>query len=113
MFNFMFDEIVQKTNQNITEKRLNHDNRHSIDLKNRIDLIFNYDSLKIDLDFWYTSDFPLKPDLASDRHRLRANIAKCQILKFCLPDINPHAPDRFTPSRARCAEKCGSALNHR
>ena len=27
MFNFMFDEIVQKTNQNITEKRLNHDNR--------------------------------------------------------------------------------------
>ena len=29
---------------------------------------------------------------------------------FCL---NPHAPDRFTPSRARCTEKCGSALTHR
>ena len=23
--------------------------------------------------------------------------------------INPHAPDRFTPSSARCAENCGSA----
>ena len=27
--------------------------------------------------------------------------------------INPHAPDRFTPSRACCAEKCGSALTNR
>ena len=27
--------------------------------------------------------------------------------------INPHAPDRFTPLRARCAENCGSALTHR
>ena len=27
--------------------------------------------------------------------------------------FNPHAPDRFTPSRARCAEKCGSALTRR
>ena len=27
--------------------------------------------------------------------------------------VDPHAPDRFTPSRARCAEKCGSALTHR
>ena len=24
--------------------------------------------------------------------------------------LNPHAPDRFTPSSARCAENCGSAL---
>ena len=23
--------------------------------------------------------------------------------------VNPHAPGRFTPSRARCAENCGSA----
>ena len=28
-------------------------------------------------------------------------------------DFNPHAPDRFTPSRARCVKNCGSALNHR
>ena len=28
-------------------------------------------------------------------------------------NFNPHAPDRFTPSRARCAENCGSALTHR
>ena len=28
-------------------------------------------------------------------------------------DFNSHAPDRFTPSRARCAENCGSALTHR
>ena len=27
--------------------------------------------------------------------------------------VNPHAPDRFTPLRARCTEKCGSALIHR
>ena len=27
--------------------------------------------------------------------------------------INPHAPDRYTLSRARCTEKCGSALTHR
>ena len=27
--------------------------------------------------------------------------------------INPHTPDRFTPSHARCAENCGSALTHR
>ena len=27
--------------------------------------------------------------------------------------LNPHALDRFTPSRARYAEKCGSALTHR
>ena len=27
--------------------------------------------------------------------------------------INPHAPDRFKTSRARCAENCGSALTHR
>ena len=26
--------------------------------------------------------------------------------------INPHAPDRFNPSRARCAENCGSALTY-
>ena len=25
-------------------------------------------------------------------------------------NFNLHAPDRFTPSRARCAENCGSAL---
>ena len=31
--------------------------------------------------------------------------------KFII-NINPHVPDRFTPSRARCAENCGSALNH-
>ena len=27
--------------------------------------------------------------------------------------LNHHAPDRFTSSRAHCAEKCGSALTHR
>ena len=27
--------------------------------------------------------------------------------------INPHAPDQFTPSRARCAKNCGLALTHR
>ena len=27
--------------------------------------------------------------------------------------LNPYALDRFTPSRARCAENCGSALIHR
>ena len=27
-------------------------------------------------------------------------------------NFNPHAPDRFTPSSARCAENCGSALTH-
>ena len=27
--------------------------------------------------------------------------------------INPHTPDRFTPSHARCAENCGSALTRR
>ena len=27
-------------------------------------------------------------------------------------DSNPHAPDRFTPSPARCAKNCGSALTH-
>ena len=27
--------------------------------------------------------------------------------------LNPHAPDRFTPSSARCAENCGSALTNR
>ena len=27
--------------------------------------------------------------------------------------VNPHMPDRFTRSHARCAENCGSALTHR
>ena len=27
--------------------------------------------------------------------------------------LNPHTGDRFTPSHARCAENCGSALTHR
>ena len=27
--------------------------------------------------------------------------------------LNPYAPDRFAPSRARCAGNCGSALIHR
>ena len=27
--------------------------------------------------------------------------------------FNPHAPDRSTPLRARCAEKCGLELTHR
>ena len=27
--------------------------------------------------------------------------------------LNHHAPDRFTPSSAGCAENCGSALPHR
>ena len=27
--------------------------------------------------------------------------------------LNSHAPDQFTPSRARCAENCGSALTYR
>ena len=27
--------------------------------------------------------------------------------------LNPHTPDRFTPSHARCAENCGSALTYR
>ena len=27
--------------------------------------------------------------------------------------VNPHAPDQFTPSRARCAEIFGSALTYR
>ena len=27
--------------------------------------------------------------------------------------INPHTPDRFTPSHAHCAKNCGSALTHR
>ena len=27
--------------------------------------------------------------------------------------INPHTPDRFTPSHANSAENCGSALTHR
>ena len=26
---------------------------------------------------------------------------------------NSHTPDRSTPSHARCAENCGSALTHR
>ena len=26
--------------------------------------------------------------------------------------INPHAPDRFTPSRARCAKSCGAVHTH-
>ena len=29
------------------------------------------------------------------------------------PWVNPQAPGRFTPSRARCAKNCGSALIHR
>ena len=29
-----------------------------------------------------------------------------------LKQLNPHVPDRLTPSRARCAENCGSALSH-
>ena len=28
-------------------------------------------------------------------------------------NLNPHTLDRFTPSHARCAENCGSALTHR
>ena len=28
-------------------------------------------------------------------------------------NFNPHTPDRFTPSHARCAEICGSVLTHR
>ena len=28
-------------------------------------------------------------------------------------NINPHAPERFTPSRARCAENCRSTVAHR
>ena len=41
------------------------------------------------------------------------------IVSFRLADLmldnslNPLAPDRFTPSRARRAENCGSALTHR
>ena len=27
--------------------------------------------------------------------------------------LNPHTPDRFTPSHARCAEKCGASLIRR
>ena len=27
--------------------------------------------------------------------------------------LNPHAPDRFTPSRARCAKSCGAVNTHR
>ena len=27
--------------------------------------------------------------------------------------FNPHAPDRFTPSRARCAKSCGAVQTHR
>ena len=27
--------------------------------------------------------------------------------------FSPHTPDRLTPSQARCAENCGSALTHR
>ena len=26
--------------------------------------------------------------------------------------FNPHTPNRFTPSHARCTENCGSALTH-
>ena len=32
---------------------------------------------------------------------------------FKFNNLNPHAPDLFTPSRARCAENCGSALTNR
>ena len=28
-------------------------------------------------------------------------------------NLNPHTPDRFTPSRARCAENCGAIYTHR
>ena len=28
-------------------------------------------------------------------------------------DFNPHAPDRFTPSGARCAKSCGAVHTHR
>ena len=27
--------------------------------------------------------------------------------------LNPHAPDRYTPSRARCAKSCGAVYTHR
>ena len=32
---------------------------------------------------------------------------------FYEEDVNPNTHDRFTPSHARCAEKCGSALTNR
>ena len=32
---------------------------------------------------------------------------------FLLLFINPHAPDPFTPSRARCAKSCGAVHAHR
>ena len=38
--------------------------------------------------------------------------ARSNFVTFCFRKFNPHAPDRLTPSRARCAEKCGSALTH-
>ena len=33
------------------------------------------------------------------------------ILNRCF--LDSHAPDRFTPSRARCVKNCGAALTHR
>ena len=42
--------------------------------------------------------------------KIRLSGASCAIKD---KKINPHALDRFTPSRARCAEKCGSPLTDR
>ena len=38
---------------------------------------------------------------------------KSESQNFYRLSLNPHVPDRFTPSRARCAENCGSAVTHR
>ena len=46
----------------------------------------------------------------NDRIEIEGKIKKCT---YKYEALNPHAPDRFTPSRARCAENCGSALTHR
>ena len=49
--------------------------------------------------------------LKNEKKNGRSKVFKLKILYIYI-FLNPHAPARFTPSRTRCAENCGSALTH-
>ena len=63
----------------------------------------------VGINYWQNIGFIEKQDLNLNDEidqEVSQNLEKTASLSFFIKiSINPHAPDRFTPSRARCAKK--------
>ena len=77
-----------------------------IDLKNRIVHDHDLDDYTGQAETFF---HPLNQKGWIEVNEPRSGSGLGQFFKY----VNPQAPDRFTPSRVRCAENCGSALTHR